>query len=193
MSSDNAEVERQTEPTPQVAEEKAPEGNAGSRASKPAKAEKAEKPKKAEKAEKPAKAEKSSSSGSGNATFATVAKWCTLIACLVMVVILLIAILSSSGTIGSFAHILFYVVWLLLQGLVDFGVGPVEGLIANYFGFMLDHIFRGSMLIVVAMIFCPQYWGNYWYLILQNIGSLLLMVAGVIEIVFGALETCGKK
>jgi len=139
------------------------------------------------------KANKSSSSDDGMGVFGQVVKWSTLVCCLVMAVVLAIQLLVMSGTIGKFIYFAFFMLWMLIQGLVDFGLESLEDGLTKYAGFMSDYLFRGIMLIVVALVYCPQNWDSGWLGILTNIGSLLLMVGGILNIVYGSIKLCSKK
>lgn len=119
-------------------------------------------------------------------------KWTNVVACCFMALALLVYLCALAHSVGGFVVILFEMAWMLLQALEPFNFSDMDRLVEAYVPFMRHGLFRGVLLLFFGLWHISYAAWSYWITIFQSVGGVLLLVAGVINIVIGALQVANR-
>jgi len=115
-------------------------------------------------------------------------KWTNVVACCAMAAAQVVWLFAEAHSVGGFVVCFFEVAWMLLQAFESFQFSDLDGIVDGYLPFMRHGLFRGVLLLVFGLWHISYGDWSYWGSILVSVGAILLLVAGVINIVIGSLQ-----
>ncbi|TNJ28701.1 hypothetical protein GMRT_13227 [Giardia muris] len=125
-----------------------------------------------------------------------VVKWFLLVGAAAAFIADVIEVFPGTDTMGGHIYSLFFLLWIALSAIADFGTSFGDNFIENYWsGFMKHHLFHGFMVAWWALIRLhytqPPGSGVRWGLWVSFIAFIITMICAIIVIIIGGLAMCG--
>lgn len=129
-------------------------------------------------------------------TAGEVVKWFLLVGAAAAFIADVINVVPKSDTMGGHIYSIFFLFWIAISAIADFGTSFGNACIENYWsGFMNHHLFHGFMVAWWALIRLdythPPGSSTPWRTWVSFIAFLITMLCAIVVIIIGGLAMCG--